>query len=219
MDCSGAEGEEAMRAAGATEEAVRYAQHDGEYRTDGAVGDEFLHHDETGGLRMPRSAAVHAGDTTLAKRLYGGSMPPGARDEIIEWAARCEGWDAAMRGGADGTGRALRVPWHETMLMSAGATRSLAHMSLTLHEEYDFTDACATDGSFIKATADERSRASYGWWRGVRADGSADGDGGALPIGGNVQDAEMLGIGSPSAWQWRASERQQRRGERHRGCW
>ena len=126
MDCSGAEeGEEAMRAAGATEEAVRYAQHDGEYRMDGAViGDEFLHHDV-------RSAALHAGDTTLAKRLYGGSMPPGARDEIIEWAARCEGWDAAMRGGADGAGRALRVlPWHETMFMSAGATRSLAHMSL-----------------------------------------------------------------------------------------
>ena len=70
--------------------------------------------------------------------------------------------------------------------MSAGATRSIAHISLTLHEEYDFTDACATDGSFIKAIADERLRASYGWWRGVRADGSVDGDGGALPIGGNV---------------------------------
>ena len=134
------------------------------------------------------------GGLVQSERLYGGSMPPGARDEIIEWAARCEGWDAAMRGGADGAGRALRVPWHETTLMSAGATRSVAHMSLTLHEEYDFTDACATDGSFIKATADERSRASYGWWRGVRADGSADGDGGALLIGGNVQDAEMLGI-------------------------
>ena len=48
MDCSGAEGEEAMRAAGATKEAVSYAQHDGEYSMDGAVGNEFLYHDETG---------------------------------------------------------------------------------------------------------------------------------------------------------------------------
>ena len=97
MDCSGAEGEEAMRAAGATEEAVTYSQHDGEYRMDGAVGDEFLHNDETGRLRMPRSAAVHAGDTTLAKRLYGGSMPPGA------YRGRATRSSSGRRGARAGT--------------------------------------------------------------------------------------------------------------------
>ena len=63
-------------------------------------------------------------------------------------------------------------------------------MIVTLNEEYKFDDACAVDGSEVKS----EGTAAYGIWRGRNREGVLDSSGGAMPRGGNVQDAETMAI-------------------------
>ena len=74
--------------------------------------------------------------------------------------------------------------------MSKEKSKSIAHMMVTLDEEYDFNDACAVDGSYLG----RKQQASYGIWRGRGKDGRIDATSGAMPPGATIQDAEMLAI-------------------------
>ena len=59
----------------------------------------------------------------------------------------------------------------------------------------DFTDACATDGSWVEGGVYRAGRAAYGVWHGPRRDGTADGEGGAMEPGSTIADAELTAIG------------------------
>ena len=105
---------------------------------------------------------------------------------VYDFAARCEGRAAAPRA-AD---VALRLPWEETTSLSLRATRMLAHLSVALHSEHAFTDAFATDGSFVPAaTADGDGDAAWGVWGGVGVDGRLLSMGGRMPEATGIQDA------------------------------
>ena len=106
-------------------------------------------------------------------------MPPEARDHMADFASRCEGKGPAWR--VDGTSVAVRLEWREAKGMSAVASGSLAHMSLALHDTFRFTDACAVDGSFLRAEGRATSDvAAWAWWRGLDEEGRPMAAGGAL---------------------------------------
>ena len=105
------------------------------------------------------------------------------RDAAARGAAAAEGRDVAWVGG---DGPALRMSVDEGETLSTAATAAMAHMALTLHEEYRFTDACATDGSRIPPPAGARAgtvhgtaRVAWGVFRGIGRT-----RGGALAAGG-----------------------------------
>ena len=76
------------------------------------------------------------------------------------------------------------------------ASRSMAHMSLTLHDTYRFNHACAADGSFLPDDADStKGQAAWAVWHGVGANDDAHGTGGSLPRGSTIADAEMTAVG------------------------
>ena len=78
--------------------------------------------------------------------------------------------------------------------MNAGVTLTMARMSLTLHDTIDFTDACATDGSFAPRGEAGEGLAAWGVWHGVGDDGTPTAYGGALPPGSSIADAELTAI-------------------------
>ena len=121
------------------------------------------------------------------------------RDAAARGAAAAEGRDVAWVGG---DGPALRMSVDEGETLSTAATAAMAHMALTLHEEYRFTDACATDGSRIPPPAGARAgtvhgtaRVAWGVFRGIGRT-----RGGALAAGASVQDAEMEAIRRCLRW-------------------
>ena len=84
--------------------------------------------------------------------------------------------------------------------MDEDTTAAMAHMAVTLHEQYGFTDACATDGSRIPAPEGAGAGSVHAWprvaWGVYRGEGLTRG--GALLAGSSVQDAEMEAIRSPA---------------------
>ena len=48
--------------------------------------------------------------------------------------------------------------------MNAGVTATMARMSITLHDTIDFTNACATDGSFAPRGEAGEGLAAWGVW-------------------------------------------------------
>ena len=64
------------------------------------------------------------------------------------------------RGGA-----LLRMSVEEGETMDEDTTAAMAHMAVTLHEEYGFTDACATDGSRIPAPDGAGAGSVHAWPR------------------------------------------------------
>ena len=120
-------------------------------------------------------------------------MHPEARDAIADFASACEGKGAAWRPTEHGP--AVRLDWQEAAAMSTVTSGSMAHMSLTLHETHGFTAACAVDGSFLKSTDPTRAgQAAWGVWWGVADSGEPRGEGGALPEGATIADAEMTAV-------------------------
>jgi hypothetical protein len=81
-----------------------------------------------------------------SKREFASSARRSLRDAAARGAAAAEGRDVAWVGG---DGPTLRMSADEGETLSTAATAAMAHMALTLHEEYRFTDACATHGSRI----------------------------------------------------------------------
>ena len=80
-------------------------------------------------------------------------------------------------------------------------TWKLRHIALCLHLRHAFTRVCATDGSHQPATSQQPAYTSYGIWRGVQpginneeAAVAAGCEGGAMPTGSIIQDAELYAI-------------------------
>ena len=86
--------------------------------------------------------------------------------------------------------------------MDEDTMAAMAHMAVTLHEEYGFTDACATDGSRIPAPEGAGAGSIHAWprvaWGVYRGRGRTRG--GALSAGSSVQDAEMEAIRRCLRW-------------------
>ena len=144
-------------------------------------------------MLRPPSDVVRKGDRSAAKASYESTMEPAARDAISDFTSRCEGKGASWRPTADGP--AVRLEWREAAAMSMEATSSMAHMSLTLHDTYDFNFACAVDGSFLPSRdADVEGQAAWAVWWGVTDDDEPRGEGGALPEGASIADAEMTAV-------------------------
>ena len=84
--------------------------------------------------------------------------------------------------------------------MDEDTTAAMAHMAVPLHEEYGFTNACATDGSRIPAPDGAGAGSVHAWprvaWGVYRGEGLTRG--GALLAGSSVQDAEIEAIRSPA---------------------
>ena len=120
------------------------------------------------------------------------SLEPMRRDAITRWAAECEGGEAEEGRGTEREGNTgpLWVGYDEGLTMSKDKSKSIAHMMVTIDQEYDFNDACAVDGSYLG----RKQQASYGIWRGRGSDGKIDATSGAMPAGAKIQDAEMLAI-------------------------
>ena len=187
-DFSTAAGQAILRASGASERALAYATADGEWRHEEAIPAAAVLRDGWGPLRLTPAEAAWEGDLGVAKAAYCMTLPPAARDAVADWAAQCEGWPEAAR--AETGGPALRLDWAEGRTMSARASRSVAHMAVTLHAEYAFTDACSTDGSL-----NDGGQAAFGVWRGRRNGGGGwDAEGGGLESGASIQDAELLAV-------------------------
>ena len=134
-----------------------------------------------------------------SKREFASSARRALRDAAARGAAAAEGRDVPWVGD---DGPALRMSVDEGETLSTAATAAMAHMALTLHEEYRFTDACATDGSRIPRPAGARAgtvhgsaRVAWGVFRGVGRT-----RGGALAAGASVQDAEMEAIRRCLRW-------------------
>ena len=77
----------------------------------------------------------------------------------------------------------------------------MAHMSLTLQNTFQFTHACAVDGSFLPLAAGSYNPmavndglAAWAVWYGVGDDGRPAAQGGALPPGSSIADAEMTAV-------------------------
>ena len=137
--------------------------------------------------------------TTRSKREFASSARRALRDAAARGAAAAEGRDVPWVGD---DGPALRMSVDEGETLDTAATAAMAHMALTLHEEYRFTDACATDGSRIPRPAGARAgtvhgsaRVAWGVFRGVGRT-----RGGALAAGASVQDAEMEAIRRCLRW-------------------
>ena len=181
-----------MLFAGATERARRFAEADAEWRHGCGFGKEVLCSDDNGVLR-PAAYHLRQGDMTAAKASYESTMQPASRDAIADFASKCEGKGQAWRPAPKGP--AVRLEWGEAAAMSASNTRSMAHMSLTLHDTYDFSDACAVDGSYLPGAADGKTgQAAWAVWYGVDDGGQPRGEGGALPSGATIADAELTAI-------------------------
>ena len=193
IDFSTDVGAAALRQAGATERAVRFAQADAEWRHGCAIAPGAIVADAEGKVVRPPSYLLCSGDQGAAKASYESTMTPDARDSVADHASMCEGKEAAWRPGPDGP--AVRLEWREAAAMSEAATRSMAHMSLTLHDSYTFTAACAVDGSFLPSRLEGGvGKAAWAVWRGVGDDGQPEGEGGALPAGATIADAELTAI-------------------------
>ena len=178
----------AMRRAGATERSVYFAVADAEWRHSCSLYDDAIVEVES-----PPRETLRDGDFGAAKAAYEGTLSPASRDAIADFASQCEGKGAAWR--AAGSAAAVRLEWREAAGMSISATRSMAHMALTLHDTYGFTDACATDGSFQPTRVEgEEGQAAWAVWRGVMDDGAVDAEGGSLPEGATIADAELTAI-------------------------
>ena len=198
-DYATTEGAARLRAAAASPaagaRAERFALADLEVRYDGSV---------------PREAVTWVADLSDwlgdehafaggSKREFASSARRALRDAAARGAAAAEGRDVPWVGG---DGPALRMSVDEGETLSTAATAAMAHMALTLHEEYRFTDACATDGSRIPRPAGARAgtvhgsaRVAWGVFRGVGRT-----RGGALAAGASVQDAEMEAIRRCLRW-------------------
>ena len=178
---------------GADERAVGYAAADAEWRHGGAVGHTAIRRGENGKPLTLAPAVARSGDARVAKLEYEVSMPPTARDEVADFASACEGKGLAWRASNDGP--AVRLEWREARDMSTAATYAMAHMSLTLHDAFSFTDACAVDGSYLKSRdPNEVGQAAWAVWWGVDANGRPAATGGAMEAGNNIADAELTAI-------------------------
>ena len=98
------------------------------------------------------------------------------------------------RSGTEGP--TLRMSSDEGATLSERNSASMAHMALSLHSEFAFTDACATDGSLIPAPDNAppdsprgRPRTAWGLFRGPGRT-----LGGGMAAGSTVQDAETEAI-------------------------
>ena len=81
--------------------------------------------------------------------------------------------------------------------MDIGTSSAMAELLLQLHQEYDFTHACATDGAHEDSPSpgEVEPRSAFGVWHGAASPEAAPlAYGGALPPGSTVQDAEMRAI-------------------------
>ena len=111
------------------------------------------------GLITLAAASVALGDLAVPKASYWQTLPPTAHDAMLDFAAQCEGWEAAARSVHGGP--ALRLQWNEVRSVSKRASASMAHMALTLHEDHSFNDACATDGSYVPGEGGAAGRAAW----------------------------------------------------------
>ena len=187
-DFSTAAGYDALQQAGASARVLSFATADAEYRVDRALRDSALVHRLSGDLLL--SPPVER-DKAGSKAGLWQRISRADRDATLEWAAECEGREAARISPAEPR---LRLDWAETRDLDAAADRAVGHMALTLHARHAFTDACATDGSLLEGGPYDAGRAAYGVWHGARTDGSADGEGGAMEAGSTIADAELAAI-------------------------
>jgi DnaJ-domain-containing protein 1/ribonuclease HI len=193
VDFSGGAGAAALRAAGADERTMQYAASDAEWRHGGRITASALVSDAASGAPLTLdAAAAAAGDGEVPHVSYEASMPPWARDALADFASASEGKGPAWR--VDGGGPSVRLEWREARGMSDAATASMAHMSLTLHDTFGFTDACATDGSFLPSGESGEGAAAWAVWYGVADDGRPRAEGGSLPAGSSIADAEMTAV-------------------------
>ena len=191
-DFSTAAGGAALLAAGASDRAVRFARSDGEWRHEVSLEEaDFVWAPSSGAgaaverpLLLPAVALPLEGDIG-PKRAFWSTLTQDVRSTVNEWAVHCDG-RMPLRGEQNGP--VVRLDWDEASSITRLETASVAHQSLTLHEEYDFTHACAVDGSNVPG--DNGGHSAYGLWRGVRL-GAA---GGAMPPGSSIQDAELAAI-------------------------
>ena len=189
---------ELRRAARSPEEgarAERFALADLEVRYDGSVPQEAV----AGVVDLSEWLGDEHAFADGSKREFVNSAKRALRDAAARGAAAAEGQEVAW---VDGGGPALRMSVDEGDTLSAAATAAMAHMALTLHEEYRFTDACATDGSRIPPPARARAGTVHGAarvaWGVFRGKGRTRG--GALAAGASVQDAEMEAIRRCLRW-------------------
>ena len=199
--------------AGASDRVIRFAQADAEWRHDTGVGDDQLV--RIGGrIASPSNNEEEVGraEKSGGKSGYELRITARRRNAVNEWACRCEtGMECEKGEGDQQEGRTppMRLGWDEGKTMNSRNSRAMAHMVVTLDEEYGFDDACAVDGSEIKS----HGTAAYGIWRGRRGDGSIDSSGGSLPAGSNIQDAETMAI-----WEcMRGTEERIKKGRQARG--
>ena len=121
---------------------------------------------------------------------FAAQLPRAARDDLLRWAAECEGREVHS---AANEGPVVQMLRRESDTLSSVNTAIVAGLALQLHQEYDFTDACATDGSFLDGEPGLRSsRAAFGVWHASRH--GVTSYGGSLPTDSTIQDAEMAAI-------------------------
>ena len=187
-DFSTVAGHDELQRAGASAQVLQFVTADAEYRIDRALMGTALVHSFTSGLLMS-PPIVFSG--TGSKASLWQRLRREDRDAVIEWAAECEGRQAARLSPGEPR---LRLDWAEVRALDDAADLAVGHMALTLHAQHAFTDACATDGSLVDGGPYDTGRAAYGVWHGENADGSADGEGGAMEAGSTIADAELVAV-------------------------